>query len=106
MRIATIVGTVTLDKCHPSFDAARLKVVIPKSLGNLTGKSKEEADSLVAWDILGAGNGSEVAIAEGPEASQPFRPETKAVDCFVSALLDNVSIDKQALKQIKKVNKT
>ena len=75
--------------------------MIPKSLDNLTGKNKTEADTLTAWDEMGAGLGSEVSIAEGPEAAQPFRPELKAVDCYVSAILDNVSVDPQALKQIK-----
>ena len=101
MRIATVVGKVTLNRCHPSFQGTRLKVVIPESLGSLTGTSKEEADTVIAWDELGAGNGSEISIAEGPEAAQPFRPEIKPVDCYVSAILDDVLLDKKALKQIK-----
>ena len=101
MRIAKIAGTVTLNRCHPSFEKASLRLVIPQTLGNLTDKSKDELDTLVAWDQLGSGIDSQVAIAEGPEASQPFRPEMKAVDCYVSAILDDVSIDSEALKQIK-----
>lgn len=101
MRIAELVGTVTLNRCLPSFDGATLKLVIPKTLDNLTGKGNTEPDTLAAWDELGAGNGSQVCIAEGPEAAQPFRPDMKAVDCYVSAILDNVSLDAQALKQIK-----
>lgn len=101
MRIAKVIGFVTLNRCHPSFDGARLKLVIPQTLGNLAGTSDQELDTLTAWDEMGAGVGSEVAIAEGPEASQPFRPDVKAVDCYVSAILDSVSIDKQAIKQIK-----
>lgn len=101
MRIAEIVGTVTLNRCHPSFSGATLKLLIPKSLDNLTGKNNKEADTLAAWDELSAGQGSQVSIAEGPEAAQPFRPEIKAVDCYVSAILDSVSLDPQALKQIK-----
>ncbi|MEE2641555.1 MAG: EutN/CcmL family microcompartment protein [Planctomycetota bacterium] len=100
MRMANVVGTVTLNRCHPSFQGARLKLVIPKSLANLTGSSRQEHDTLVAWDEQGAGFGSEVAIAEGPEASQPFRPDMKAVDCYVSAILDQVSLDPQAVQQI------
>lgn len=105
MRLAEIVGTVTLNRCHPSFEGASLKLVIPKTLDNLTGKSTSESDTLAAWDQLGAGIGSQVSIAEGPEAAQPFRPDVKAVDCYVSAILDNVSLDESALKQIKKSNK-
>ena len=101
MRIAKVVGKVTLNRCHPSFRGARLRLVIPQTLDNLTGKSKADSDTLVAWDEMGGGNDSIVSIAEGPEASQPFRPEVKAVDCYVSAILDEVSLDKTALKQIK-----
>lgn len=101
MRIAEVVGTVTLNRCHPSFTGTTLKLVIPKSLGNLTGKNKRDADTLAAWDEMGAGIGSQVSIAEGPEASQPFRPEMKAVDCYISAILDSVSLDTGAIKQIK-----
>lgn len=105
MRVAEIVGTVTLNRCHPSFEGASLKLVIPKTLDNLTGKSDAEADTLTAWDEMGAGNGSQVSIAEGPEAAQPFRPDIKAVDCYVSAILDSVSLDAAALKKIKSVKR-
>lgn len=101
MRIAKVAGTVTLSRCHPAFDGTRLRLVIPQTLQNLTGKSRDELDTLVAWDELGAGIDSDVAIAEGPEASQPFRPDMKPVDCYISALLDEISLDKNALKQIK-----
>ena len=53
MRMANVVGTVTLNRCHPSFQGARLKLVIPKSLANLTGSSRQEHDTLVAWDERG-----------------------------------------------------
>ena len=101
MRIAKVVGKVTLNRCHPSFDGASLRLVIPQTLANLTGKSQSDSDSLVSWDEMGTGEGSTISIAEGPEASQPFLPEVKAVDCYVSAILDEVSLDKTALKQIK-----
>lgn len=106
MRIAKVVGTVTLNRCHPSFQGATLKLVIPQSLGNLIGEDSTEAETLTAWDELGAGLGSDVSIAEGPEAAQPFRPEIKAVDCYVSALLDHVSFDADALQQIKSDRKS
>ncbi len=57
---------------------------------------------MIAWDELGAGSGSRISIAEGPEAAQPFRPEIKPVDCYVSAILDDVVLDPKSLEQIKK----
>ena len=40
------------------------------------------ADPLVVWDELGAGNGSLIALSEGAEAAQPFRPDIKPVDAY------------------------
>lgn len=93
MRIAKVVGTVTLNRCHPSFNGARLRLVVPLSLAELKGEQQPQAEEMVAWDDHGAGLGSLVAISEGAEASQPFRPEMKAVDAYASAILDSVNIN-------------
>lgn len=92
MRIAKVVGTVTLNRCHPSFIGARLRLVVPLSLAELTGKHQPQAEELVAWDENGAGIGSLIALSEGAEASQPFRPDMKAVDAYASAILDEVNV--------------
>lgn len=95
MKIAKVLGTVTLSRCHPSFLGARLKLVAPMTLDEITADAYPEADTLVAWDELGAGIGSTVAISDGAEAAQPFRPEIKPVDCYQSALLDQITISDQ-----------
>ena len=92
MRIARIVGTVTLNRCHPSFNGAALRLVVPLSLAELRGESEPIADEMVVWDDLGAGLGSLIAMSEGAEAAQPFRPEIKAVDAYASALLDDIQL--------------
>jgi ethanolamine utilization protein EutN len=92
MRIAEIVGTVTLSRCHPTFAGTRLRLVVPLNLANLQGKSAPAADELVAWDELGAGLGDRIAISEGAEAAQPFRPHVKPVDVFNAAILDRVDL--------------
>ena len=92
MRIAKVVGTVTLNRCHPSFIGARLRLVVPLSLAELKGEQQPQAEELVAWDDNAAGIGSLIALSEGAEASQPFRPEIKAVDAYASAILDEVNI--------------
>ena len=93
MRIGEVVGTVTLSRCHASFIGARLRLVVPLSLADLTSDQKPQAESIVVWDELGAGLGSRIAISEGPEAAQPFRPEVKAVDAYCSAILDHVFVE-------------
>jgi ethanolamine utilization protein EutN len=92
MRIAKVVGTVTLNRCHPSFQGARLRLVAPQSLAELQGQ-QPQAEEIVAWDDQGAGIGSLIAISEGAEASQPFRPELKPVDAYAAAILDNLELD-------------
>jgi ethanolamine utilization protein EutN len=94
MRIAKVVGTVTLNRCHPSFQGARLRLVVPLSLAELRGEQQPEADEMVAWDDNGAGVGNLIAISEGAEASQPFRPELKPVDAYASAILDQIELDR------------
>jgi ethanolamine utilization protein EutN len=91
MRIAKVVGTVTLNRCHPSFQGARLRLVAPQSLAELQGQ-QPQAEEIVAWDDQGAGIGSLIAISEGAEASQPFRPDLKPVDAYAAAILDNVEL--------------
>lgn len=96
MRIARVIGTVTLNRCLPSFVGARLRLVVPLSLANLAGDGPE-AEPLVAWDELGAGIGSQIAMSEGPEAAQPFLPEIKPVDAYNAAILDDVEIPTDTL---------
>lgn len=91
MRIAKVVGTVTLNRCHPSFNGARLRLVVPLSLAELRGEREPQADEVVVWDDQAAGIGNLVAMSEGAEASQPFRPEMKPVDAYAAAILDEVN---------------
>ena len=93
MRIAKVIGTITLNRAHPSFASARLKLVVPQSAANVAGDDETQADPIVAWDELGAGIGSQIAISEGREASQPFHPEFKPVDAYNAAILDAIDIE-------------
>lgn len=92
MRIAKVVGAVTLSRCHESFCGARLRLVQPLSLAELRGEREPQADEMVVWDELGSGLGNLIAMSEGGEASQPFRPKDKAVDAYCSAILDTVDL--------------
>ena len=92
MRIAEVIGSVTLNRCLPSFEGASLKVVGPLSFDELAQGAKPAADQLVVWDDLGVGNGSRIAMTEGGEAAQPFLPEHKPVDAYNAALLDSIEI--------------
>jgi microcompartment protein CcmK/EutM len=91
MRIARVVGTVTLNRCHPSYCGGGLRLAVPLSLAELRG-AQPQADEMVVWDDNGAGIGSLIAISEGAEAAQPFRPDLKPVDAYASAILDQVEL--------------
>jgi ethanolamine utilization protein EutN len=92
MRIGTIIGTVTLNRSHPSLKGASYRLAVPLSLVNLQGDYNEIAEEFVVYDELGAAIGSHIAISEGAEAAQPFRPEIKPVDAYNAAILDNIEL--------------
>ena len=75
MRFAKVIGTVTLSQSVPEFEAATLKAVVPLNLEELQEKDTSSTGFLVMWDELGVGYGDIVALSEGGEAAQPFRPE-------------------------------
>lgn len=98
MRIAKVIGTVTMNSQHPTMLGARLRLIVPLSLAELRDGAPTQADEIVAWDDLGSGIGDLVAISEGAEAAQPFRPNYKPIDVYISAILDQVDIDQKLLR--------
>jgi microcompartment protein CcmK/EutM len=92
MRIAEVIGTVTLSRAHPSLVGARWLIVVPFSLEALEADGPPDGEDLVLYDHLGAGVGLRVALAEGTEAAAPFYPQKKPVDAFCACLLDRVVV--------------
>ncbi len=93
MRIAKIVGTVTLNRCLPEFVGCTLKMAAPYAFDALVADTEPQGPTVVVWDEMGADIGSRIAVAEGPEASQPFRPLIKPVDAYNAVILDEVHLD-------------
>ena len=93
MRIAEVIGTVTLNRVHPSFPRGALRLAVPLSLSDLRGDTEPSADSLVVCDELGAGVGSFIAVSEGAEAAQPYYPADKPIDAYNAAILDRLHLD-------------
>ena len=82
-------------------EGASLKVARPMTLEELeqqTPPSADDivtlplADDIVVFDELGSGLGSLIAISEGGEAMQPFRPEMKPIDAYAAAILDSLDV--------------
>ena len=95
MRIGKIIGTVTLNHCHPSLDCGTYRLAVPLSLADLRGETEPAAEPMVVYDELAAGLGSVIAISEGGEAAQPFLPEIKPVDAYNAAILDHIEVERE-----------
>ena len=93
MRIAKVIGTVTLSRCHPSLVGGSYRLAVPLSEGDLADPDKSKADPLVLYDELGAGTGTLVALSESREAAMPFYPEVKPIDAYNAAILDQIQLD-------------
>jgi microcompartment protein CcmK/EutM len=94
MRIAKVLGSVTLNRQHPSLVGGSLRLAAPLSYADLTDPAAGAfaADTIVVWDDLAAAVGSLIAVSEGAEAAQPFRPALKPIDAYCAAILDNVHL--------------
>jgi len=93
MRIADVIGTVTLSRVHPSLAGARWVIGVPYSLKALRAGGPPDGEDVVIFDHLGAGNGSQVGVSEGAEAAAPFHPEKKPVDAYCACILDHVVVN-------------
>jgi ethanolamine utilization protein EutN len=91
MRIAEVIGTVTLSRSHPAVTGFRWVIGVPFSLKALRA-GKPDGEDLVIFDNLGAGNGSRIGFSEGGEAAVPFLPEKKPVDAFCACILDQLNM--------------
>jgi microcompartment protein CcmK/EutM len=100
MRLARVVGKLTLNRKLPEFPVGRLVLVEPldvEGVANLDGPSRQSPgdSALVVFDELGAGEGGVIAISEGREASMPWWPTHAPVDAYCVALIDNVNVKRE-----------
>lgn len=92
MRIAEVIGRVTLSRKHPSLPAARYVIALPMPLAALMENGPERSDDVVVFDELGAGPGSLIGLSEGREAANPFNPAKVPVDAYCGCLLDHLAL--------------
>ncbi|MEM6978897.1 MAG: EutN/CcmL family microcompartment protein [Planctomycetota bacterium] len=92
MKLARVIGNVTLAKHHPAMRGASLRLV--EIVDDITRRDANPlgGDSVVAWDICSSTEGDLVALAEGPESAAPFRPEIKPIDASIVALIDHCEV--------------
>jgi len=92
MRIAEVIGTVTLSRQHPTVRGLRLVIGVPFSLDALRNDGPPDGEDIVIIDELGAGHGNRIGFSEGAEAAAPFYPEKKPVDAYCGCILDHVQL--------------
>jgi len=93
MRIAQVIGKVTLNRAHPVLEGASWRVVVALNRQGLAGEESGRGEPFIIFDELGAGEGALVGVSEGAEASAPFHPDVKPVDGYAAAIFDEVEAD-------------
>jgi microcompartment protein CcmK/EutM len=92
MRIAEVIGRVTLSRQHPSLKAARYLITLPMPLEALTLDSPKRGEEVIAYDELGASPGDLIGLSEGREAANPFGKTKTPVDAYCACLLDHIAL--------------
>lgn len=92
MRIAELIGNVTLSRWHPSLEGATWRIAVPFAQSALCGDAGGRGEPFVVYDELGAADGSRIAASEGAEASAPFYPDQKPIDAYNAAILDRIEM--------------
>jgi microcompartment protein CcmK/EutM len=92
MRIAEVIGRVTMSRLHPSLKGGRFIIALPMPLEALTGGSDRRGEEVIAYDDLGAGPGALIGLSEGREAANPFGKTKTPIDAYCACLLDRVEV--------------
>ncbi len=92
MRIAEVIGRVTLTRAHPSLRGARFVIALPMPREALDADSPARGEEVIAYDDLGAGPGALIGLSEGGEAANAFRPAKKPVDAYCACLIDRINL--------------
>jgi ethanolamine utilization protein EutN len=92
MRIAEVIGRVTMSRLHPSLKGGRFVIALPMPLEALTEGSARRGEEVVAYDDLGASPGGLIGLSEGREAANPFGKVKTPIDAYCACLLDRVEV--------------
>jgi ethanolamine utilization protein EutN len=93
MRIAEVIGRLTLSKAHPALPNARFVIALPLPSDALLEGSSRRGEEVVAYDQLGAGPGAIIGLSEGREAAAPFGTIKTPVDAYCACLLDQINVE-------------
>ena len=83
MRIAEVIGRVTLSRVHPNLQGRAVHPRPAHAAGGADGGLARRGEEVVAFDQLGAGPGSLIGLSEGREAANPFGKDEDARGCLL-----------------------
>jgi len=92
MRIAEVIGRVTMARLHPSLRGGRFLIALPMPLEALAQGSSRRGEEVIVYDDLGAGPGALIGLSEGREAANPFGKTKTPIDAYCACLLDRVEV--------------
>lgn len=92
MRIAEVIGRLTLSRFHPQLRGGRFLIALPMPLAALAEGSPARGEDVVVYDDLGAAPGSLIGLSEGREAANPFGKNKTPVDAYCACLIDQLSM--------------
>lgn len=92
MRVANVIGNVTLATRLDEVPPGQFLLVQPAQAAALQGIEAADAEPVVAYDERSAALGSRVAVSEGREAAMPFHPRRVPFDAYCAAILDVVHV--------------
>ncbi len=93
MRIAEVIGRVTLSRSLASLRGGRFLIALPLPLDALTQAAPARSEDLVVYDSLGAGERSIIGVSEGREAANPFGKNKTPIDAYCACLIDELAIE-------------
>ena len=103
MRIGRVMGNLTMSAKLKDLKPGKYLLVEVLDAHALAGleeqahRDKPMPEALVVFDDLGAGVGQLIAISEGAEATQPFRPDKMPIDAYAAAILDHIQMTVPAM---------
>lgn len=90
MRIARVIGKLTLNRCMPDVKPGSYLLVRTLDRKGLAGTSEGNDETVVLYDNLGAREGDLVGLVEGREATVPFRPDRVPYDSYNACIIDKL----------------
>jgi ethanolamine utilization protein EutN len=92
VRIAEVIGRVTLSRAHPNLKGGRYVITLPMPAEALLEDSPKRGEEVIAYDDLGAGPGVLIGLSEGREAANPFGKTKTPVDAYCACLIDRINL--------------